>query len=673
MSGYKRRFVSAALALVSTLLLPALVTIGSGKAAAAADDNWLSIVNAYRAMAGQAPVVEDANLSAGDYLHSCYMTLNGITHYENAALQRYTAAGDSAGQHSNVAVSSGLGASARSHIELWMTGPFHAIGVLRYNLQTIGFGKCDDPSVPTWHSAASLNVLDGMNHSIPRPSSPILFPGNGTVTSLSRFVTETPNPLSFCPGYTTAGLPVIAMLPEAYTTVSASITGPNGAIPSCAVSTLNATGDAKAILAYDNAITVLPNAPLANGVYTVSITTNVRTVTWSFTVDSNAPLGSAAVEPIPTATALHEGSNYTSIIPFRLVDTRIRLRATKLIANTPKRLQIAGNARIPGSTTALAANFTISDAGDNGFLTVYDCSGAPPTASTVNFNAREITASAGVFPLGTSGELCLYSNATANLSIDVYGYFVPNSILSYQGITPTPLIDTTAGIGAAGRLAARRTLMVNLWASGLTPVGAAAVAVNITGISPSKNGYLTAYNCGRRPLVTNVNPIVGTTKSNFAIVPLSPAGLMCLYSLTAVDVKVDVLGYFMGGMPHAMIPSTPTRVIDTRDATRSAMNFGNGGNYVPAGVTQKITLAGQRGIPANASDVSITIIAVDPTDVGSLTVWDCGAIPPTQAVTFVPGRNVANALQARLSATGDLCVTSTAATHVVIDVTGWWI
>jgi hypothetical protein len=199
------------------------------------------------------------------------------------------------------------------------------------------------------------------------------------------------------------------------------------------------------------------------------------------------------------------------------------------------------------------------------------------------------------------------------------------------------------------------------------------VAVNITGIWPNKNGYITAYNCGRRPLVTNVNPTVGTTKSNFAIVPLSPAGLMCLYSLTAVDVKVDVLGYFMGGLPHMMIPSTPTRVIDTRDATRSAMNFGNGGSNIPANVTQTITLAGQRGIPANASDVSISVIAVDPAEPGSLTVWDCGAMPATQTITFVPGRNVANSMQAKLSATGTLCVSTTADTQLVIDVTGWWV
>jgi hypothetical protein len=673
MSGSKGRLVSAALALVSALVIPAVMTLGTPKAAAASDEDWLGIVNAYRAMAGQSPVTEDPNLSSGDYLHSCYMTLNGITHFENAALPGYTTAGDLAGQHSNVAVSSGLGATARSHIDLWMTGPFHAIGVLRYNLQTVGFAKCDNPSTPTWHSAASLNVLDGMNHSIPRPSSPILFPGNGTTTNLTRFVTESPDPRSFCTGYAAPGLPVIAMMPEAYTSVSASITGPNGAIPSCALSSLNTTGDAKALLAYDNAVTVLPNAPLVNGVYTVTVTTNVRTVTWSFTVDTGATLGSSAVEPLPTATALHAGSNYTSIIPFRLVDTRIRLRATKLVARTPKRLQIAGNAKIPGNITALAANFTISDSATNGFLTVYDCSGAPPTASTVNFGAGTLTSNAGVFPLGAHGELCLYTNATAHFSIDVYGYFLTTSTLSYQGITPTPLIDTVSRLRAPGRLPARRTISANLWASGITPVGAAAVAVNITGLWPSKNGYLTAYNCGRRPLVTNVNPTVGTTKSNFAIVPLSPAGLMCLYSLTAVDVKVDVLGYFMRGLPHAMIPSTPTRVVDTRDANRPPMNFGNGGDMVPANVTQTITLAGQRGIPANATDVSINIVAVAPSAAGSLTVWDCGAMPSTRAITFPAGTNVANAMQARLSPTGTLCVSSTAATHIVIDVTGWWI
>ena len=114
-------------------------------------------------MAGVAPITENPALSAGAYNHSCYMLYNGITHDETAGLTGYTADGDTAGNHGNVAVSSAYGTTPRSHIELWMTGPFHALGILRHNLQSVGFGKCDLSNTPTWHSGATLNVLDGLD------------------------------------------------------------------------------------------------------------------------------------------------------------------------------------------------------------------------------------------------------------------------------------------------------------------------------------------------------------------------------------------------------------------------------------------------------------------------------------------------------------------------------
>jgi hypothetical protein len=155
--------------------------------------NWLTTVNYYRAMAGVGPVVEDASMSAGAAQHSCYMLYNGIAHDETPGLTGYTPEGDVAGNSGNVAVSSAINTSARSHIELWMSGPFHAIGVLRPNLRSTGFGKCDNASTPVWHSGATLDVLRGLA-SAPRPADPILFPGNGTTTNLDRFVVESPSP-----------------------------------------------------------------------------------------------------------------------------------------------------------------------------------------------------------------------------------------------------------------------------------------------------------------------------------------------------------------------------------------------------------------------------------------------------------------------------------------------
>ena len=668
----RRRIVGLAVALVAALVLPGVTAAATPYPPYVAPDaDWLTVVNYYRSMAGLTPVTEDPTFSAGAYNHSCYMLYNGITHDETSGLPGYSVNGDQAGNNGNVAVSSAFGSSARNHVELWMTGPFHAIGVLRYNLQRVGFGKCDLNTTPTWHSGATLNVLNGLNPTLPRPPTPIVFPGNGTTTNLSKFVTETPNPLTYCGWTGAAGLPVIAMMPEKFTTVSATITGPTGVVPNCALSALNTTSTAQAILGGDNAVTVIPRVALDDGTYTVTVTTNVRSVTWSFTVDQNASLG---LMPLPTVTPSAGPSAYTAVSPFRLADSRITYRVTSLQAGVVKRLQIAGVAGIPTDATALSANFTLTNENGNGFLTVYNCTTNRPLASTLNYYTSEVTHNAGLFPLGPSGELCLYSMREAHIVIDVTGYFQPSSNLRFEGLEAAPLVDSTVRLNVAGRLMADQTISVNVPAAGVgVPADARAVAVNITGIWPDSNGYLTAYECGAtRPLISNVNPTVGTTKQNFAIVPLSPSGEMCLYTMKATDVKIDVLGYFTPSAAHTMIPTTPTRVIDTRENSRVELNFGNAGGMIPANTTQTLQLAGQRGIPANATVVSVNVIAVDPSAAGSMTFWDCTAIPPIQSINFSIGKIVANAIQVQLSAGGTMCVRSTVPTHVVIDVTGWW-
>ena len=60
---------------------------------------------------------------------------------------------------------------------------------------------CASPPNPTntqWKSAATLDVVRGNNWGAPKPASPVVFPGNGATTSLTRFVAESPDPRSFC-------------------------------------------------------------------------------------------------------------------------------------------------------------------------------------------------------------------------------------------------------------------------------------------------------------------------------------------------------------------------------------------------------------------------------------------------------------------------------------------
>jgi uncharacterized protein YkwD len=103
----------------------------------APDADWLTTVNYFRAMSGLGPVNEDPTLSTGAVKHSCYMLLNDITHYEEPSKPGYTVDGARAGRNGNVAVSSVFNTLDRSHIELWMTGPFHAIGLLRRVSRTL--------------------------------------------------------------------------------------------------------------------------------------------------------------------------------------------------------------------------------------------------------------------------------------------------------------------------------------------------------------------------------------------------------------------------------------------------------------------------------------------------------------------------------------------------------
>ena len=636
---------------------------------------WLSVVNYYRSMAGLAPVVENTSLSPGAYNHSCYMLWNGITHDEQPGLKGYTTSGDTAGNNGNVAVSSGYDATDRNHIDLWMTGPFHAIGILRYNLQSVGYGKCVTATNPyqVWKSAATLNVLTGLNYSIARPATPILFPGNGTTTALNKFIAESPNPVSLCGWTGAAGLPVIAMMPERFTSVSsATITGPTGVLPTCALHAGNTSDPtAKAILGGDNAVTVLPRTALVNGVYTVRIVTNTRTVQWSFTVDSAAATG---IMPIPTVSPVSGASAYTAVSPFRLADSRTSFRITKVLANTPKKIRVAGVAGIPLDATALSANFTAIAAPGAGHLTVYNCTATRPTASTLNYYAGETVPNAGLFPLSSAGELCLFSPQTIHLVIDVTGYFRPSSNLRFEGLEAVPLLDTTTRLRSTGRTVAGQTVSVNVPGAGIgVPAGAAAVALNITGINPSAAAHITAFPCGGAvPTVSNVNLLAGSTKQNFAIVPLPASGNLCLFTLKAMDLKVDVLGYFSPSGPHTMVPSTPTRVVDTRDLYRTQMNLGTSGGALPANTTKVLQLAGQRGIPLNASVMSVNVVAVVPTAGGSLTMWDCSTQPDIQTINFRANRTVANGVQVQLSSGGALCIRSTVATHLVLDVTGWW-
>jgi uncharacterized linocin/CFP29 family protein len=131
-------------------------------------------------------------------------------------------------------------------------------------------------------------------------------------------------------------------------------------------------------------------------------------------------------------------------------------------------------------------------------------------------------------------------------------------------------------------------------------------------------------------------------------------------SHVASHVIVDVGGWFGSGFQGV----NPSRLVDTRQ--RSVM--------VQPGSPLRVPVLGRGGVPSSGvAGVSLNVTAVLPEGAGHLTVWPCGSSRPTASnLNYTRGAVVANAVVSQVDATGEVCVASHVASHVIVDVGGWF-
>ena len=129
---------------------------------------------------------------------------------------------------------------------------------------------------------------------------------------------------------------------------------------------------------------------------------------------------------------------------------------------------------------------------------------------------------------------------------------------------------------------------------------------------------------------------------------------ICLGGKAYDDIKVDVTGSYGGGGSR-YTPSTPTRLADTRSSGR----LGDGGQLV---VT----------VPGGGAAAAVSVTAVNPRAAGFVTVAPCGTQPLASALNYVAGDLVTNLADTALDGAGRLCVTSSMATDLVVDLAGVW-
>ena len=255
----------------------------------------------------------------------------------------------------------------------------------------------------------------------------------------------------------------------------------------------------------------------------------------------------------------------------------------------------------------------------------------------------------------------------------------------FVGVTPQRLMETRVGPGrvtidgvsqGGGALTAAETRHLPILGRGTIPAsGVAAVAVNVTAINPSGNGFLTVFPKGAtQPVASNLNTAAARTLPNMVVVPLGAGGQISIFnSAGTVDVAVDVLGWFPTG--SGFTGATPERLLDTRPTGTTIDGQQQAGGAFGNPETRDLPIAGRGSVPSTGvGAVALNVTAIAPTGAGFLTVFPSGSLRPTASnLNTAAGRTLPNMVIVPLGANGKISIfNSGGTTQLAVDVLGWF-
>ena len=252
---------------------------------------------------------------------------------------------------------------------------------------------------------------------------------------------------------------------------------------------------------------------------------------------------------------------------------------------------------------------------------------------------------------------------------------------SYTPITPIRVLDSRAayGTGLTGRFEANLPRSWQVAGVGAIPDDAIAVTGNVTITTQTAGGYLAVTpDPNANPPSSTINFPLGDTRANNVTVPLSTTGMLSATFKApggkTTDVIFDVTGYFKAGDAdgtyHAM---DPVRFLDSRPG----IGIGLSGRFASS-VPRMLSVAGTRGVPADAVAITGNLTVVHQTKAGYVSVTKTSNVnPATSTINFPAGDTRANGVSVPLNATGDLWIVYKAAagstTDIILDVTGYYL
>jgi len=351
----------------------------------------------------------------------------------------------------------------------------------------------------------------------------------------------------------------------------------------------------------------------------------------------------------------------------------------KRAAGSTLELKVTGREDVPADAEAVVLNVTVTTPAASGFVSVFPCGDDLPNASNVNYVAGQAVPNSVMSKVGAGGRVCVFTNQAAHLIVDVGGYFPAGS--AFTPLVPARVMDTRSDVGRTDDGLFARTgtrtkdsvLELTVTGRAGVPIDAGGVVLNVTAVRSTAGGYVSVYPCGAtRPETSNVNFTAGRAVPNLVVAKVGSGGKVCLYVNSAVDLIADLSGYFPTGDEYT--PATPGRVLETRPTAPSTVDglFWKSGLTGDAKVVQ-LTVAGRAGVPSDAGAVMLNVTVTGPLGNGFVTVYPCGVTRPNASnLNYVSGQTVANAVVAKIGTGGKVCLYTSASTHLIADVNGYF-
>ena len=226
----------------------------------------------------------------------------------------------------------------------------------------------------------------------------------------------------------------------------------------------------------------------------------------------------------------------------RILDTRV---TGGTMTNGQRRsVTVAGRGGIPADATAVAMNVTSVRSSGNGNVAVVPAGTANPQTSSVNHLPGQDVANLTTVPLASGAVDVLLSGSSANVVLDVVGWFGPGTTGRFTPIVPVRAFDTRLSGGPLGHGASRPFAVSS--PAGL-PASATSALMTLTATQQSSPvTYLTTWPAGSTlPSTSNLNTGYGRDQANSAVVGLGTGGAVAVFnSLGSTHIIGDVFGYY---------------------------------------------------------------------------------------------------------------------------------